>query len=107
MKNRTAIIILIILLLVVLTTMYFTYRNSHQQALDTQTKNVITKQQEPELSPQEKLIQTKIEERTQKIEEKIEAKMEKATSTRLTQEELDFLADPRKTVEKEVGISNK
>ena len=101
MKIRTAIIILIILSAIVLIAMYFIYQNSRQQVQNNQIKTPVANQQSEELSPEEKAIQTKIEEKR----EAIEKRKDEIKKSGYTQAELDFIFNPRKIVSQELGLA--
>lgn len=100
MKTRTAIIILIILSTIVLTAMYFIYQNSRQQ-LVSEVKPPVANQQSKELSPTEKLIQDKIKAKTAEINKK---SPEEIKVNGYTPDEADFILNPQKNVERELGI---
>lgn len=99
MKPKTAITILVILFIVVFVLAgYLWYQ--HKKTAEDATNGQNANSQKQMLI--ERQIDAKVKERAQTIEDKINQEKQKQPSS-LTQEDMDFIANPQKTVQKEIG----
>lgn len=105
MRSRNAIIVLIIILIVLVFIGGFFYiNNKNNRLLPSQEQNKIKLNEKID---REQLIKKRIEEKVKMIEATLQKEATGSNAGMLSQEQMDFIANPRKTVEQELKINNK